>query len=85
MPFCPKDPIMLYIWIQILNSSIHYIPGWREYMPWHIRPVSVGVSSTQLPRLESKELCKCSVMVMTLLSHFMTLFSPLSPHTIGIC
>ena len=43
----------------------------------HIRSVSVGVSSTQLPRLEIWELCQWSVMVMTLLSHFMTLLSSL--------
>ena len=41
------------------------------------RPVSVRVSSTQLLRLETWELCQWSVMVMTLLSYFMTLISPL--------
>jgi len=31
MPFCPKDPRMPYIWVQILDPPMPYIPR-REYV-----------------------------------------------------
>ena len=31
MPFCPKDPGMPYIWVQILDPPMPYIPR-REYV-----------------------------------------------------
>ena len=37
MPFLFKAPRMTYIWGQILNPPMPYIPGWGEYAAWKMR------------------------------------------------